>query len=183
MWSCGDDSADSDTSGPGLGTVPEGSVQQPESAADVRCTGLAWTAEAAAFEDAVLLLVNDQRERGATCGARRHPAASPLALSATLVCTARAHSRDMLEQDYFDHTSRDGRSPGDRVVDAGYRFSTLGENIASGQRTPEAVMDTWMQSTGHCENIMSDAFVDVGIGYDTGGDRQHIWTQNFGRPL
>lgn len=177
--SCGDDDV---TSGSSRSSEPESAPEHVQSAAEVQCSGLSWTEEAAAFEDEVLRLVNEQREAGATCGGQQAPPVPALEFDATLLCTARAHSRDMLEQGYFGHDSQDGRRPSERIEDAGYQFSLMGENIASGQPTPEAVMDSWMRSPDHCENIMNGRFIDAGIGYDTAGQGQHVWTQNFGAP-
>ncbi len=151
------------------------------SSEDVECSGITSSAEATDFEDVVIALVNEQRQAGATCGGQRMPSVPELTINPVLVCTARAHSLDMLEQDYFEHDSQDGSSPGDRLSAAGYDFRAMGENIALGQPTPESVMSTWMDSPGHCSNIMSGDFADIGVGYASDGERTHLWTQNFGR--
>lgn len=85
----------------------------------------------------------------------------------------------MAARDYFSHTSQDGSGPGDRITDAGYRWSTYGENIAKGQRTPAAVMDSWMNSPGHRANILNCSFKELGVGVEDspGGI---VWTQDFG---
>ena len=70
----------------------------------------------------------------------------PLSVDASLASAARAHSEDMGLQDYFSHTGLDGRSPADRIADAGYAWNYMGENIAAGQPTPEDVIDSWMAS-------------------------------------
>ncbi|MER5260261.1 sigma-70 family RNA polymerase sigma factor [Streptomyces sp. NPDC002855] len=103
----------------------------------------------------------------------------PLTLNSKLGDAAQGHSDDMAERDFFDHTNPDGEDPGDRVTDAGYKWSTYGENIAAGQRTPAAVMDSWMNSSGHRANILNCSFKEIGIGYRQGSGGPW-WTQNFG---
>ncbi|MEU2503286.1 CAP domain-containing protein [Streptomyces sp. NPDC007863] len=119
--------------------------------------------------DQVLSLVNAERAK-AGCG--------PLTANATLARAAQAHSDDMAARDFFDHTNPDGADPGDRVTAAGYPWSTYGENIAMGQRTPEQVMEAWMNSPGHRANILNCDFKELGVGiHDDGGP---YWTQVFG---
>ncbi|MFF9474117.1 CAP domain-containing protein [Streptomyces roseolus] len=119
--------------------------------------------------DQVLSLVNAERAK-AGCG--------PLTANATLARAAQAHSDDMAARDFFDHTNPDGAGPGDRVTAAGYPWSTYGENIAMGQRTPEQVMEAWMNSPGHRANILNCDFKELGVGiHDDGGP---YWTQVFG---
>ena len=138
-----------------------------------------WPAEATQFEDEVLEIVNQRRAEGATCGSESYPAAPALKMNADLRCAARLHSRDMAEQGYFDHESLDGRSFSDRIKEAGYTGSPVGENIASGQKTPESVMESWMSSDGHCRNIMKAKTNEFGVGFITGGEYGTLWTETF----
>ncbi|MEV5974083.1 sigma-70 family RNA polymerase sigma factor [Streptomyces sp. NPDC051921] len=117
----------------------------------------------------VIDLVNSERAR-AGCG--------PLTENSLLTRAAQGHSDDMAARDFFDHTNPDGDGPGERVTAAGYRWSTYGENIAKGQRTPAEVMDSWMNSPGHRANILNCAFREIGIGIHTSGGP--YWTQVFG---
>jgi uncharacterized protein YkwD len=119
----------------------------------------------------VLSLVNSERAK-AGCRAVR--------ASAALQSAAQAHSGDMAAHDYFSHTSRDGRTFADRIRAAGYRGSTIGENIAAGQSTAAAVMRSWMASPGHRANILNCSFTALGVGHATGGSYGHYWTQDFG---
>lgn len=119
----------------------------------------------------VLAMVNEERSKV--------NGLSPLASDDRLTAAARGHSQDMSDQDYFSHTSLDGRSPADRITEAGYDPNGIwGENIAYGYTTPELVMNAWMTSSGHRANILSDRFCDLGVGYAAAG---HYWTQDFGR--
>ena len=118
----------------------------------------------------VVSLVNAERAK-AGCG--------PVRANSKLDTAATKHSADMDARDYFDHTSPDGTDPGDRITAAGYRWSTYGENIARGQQTPAAVMDSWMNSSGHRANILNCDFKELGVGIHraSGGP---WWTQAFG---
>ena len=86
---------------------------------------------------------------------------------------------------FFEHDNPDGESPFDRMERAGYSYQAAGENIAAGQQTPEQVVLGWLDSPGHCSNIMSPDYTEIGVGYYYGEQDQfgHYWTQNFGRPL
>ncbi|MFC5218733.1 sigma-70 family RNA polymerase sigma factor [Streptomyces coerulescens] len=121
----------------------------------------------------VVALVNKERAN-AGCG--------PLAEDSLLNKSAQGHSEDMAARDFFDHTNPDGADPGQRITAAGYRWSTYGENIAMGQQTPAAVMDSWMNSPGHKANILNCSFKDIGVGIHNGPGGPW-WTQNFGAKL
>ncbi|MER7699656.1 sigma-70 family RNA polymerase sigma factor [Streptomyces sp. NPDC096095] len=110
---------------------------------------------------------------------RAEEGCDPVTVSDQLNTAAQRHSADMAANDYFSHTSQDGRNPGDRIAAAGYRWSTYGENIAKGQRTPAEVMRSWMESPGHRANILNCAFKEIGVGKQDSGDGP-VWTQAFG---
>jgi uncharacterized protein YkwD len=150
-----------------------------EDVSEVDC-GEPWPAEWADFEQQVFELVNEVRASGTTCGGQPAPAVAPLEQNAVLVCTARLHSKDMGDRGYFEHETPEGTSPFDRMTSAGYEWSGAAENIAKGQRTAEDVMRTWLDSPGHCSNIMGD-YVHIGVGYYGDGE-DPLWTQNFGSP-
>lgn len=142
----------------------------------------AWPTAWVALEAEVLELVNQRRSEGATCGGVTFAPAPPLEHDVLLERAARAHSMDMAEQRYFDHQSLDGRMLDDRLGEVGYDGSgPIGENIAWGQATAAQVMDGWMNSPGHCMNIMEPGYRRLGVGYASvdGGDGPR-WTQNFG---
>ncbi len=126
-----------------------------------------------ALEDQVTALVNQERGE-AGC--------APLRTDEKLRAAARGHSRDMATNDYFDHTSRDGRSFVDRIANAGYpRAQAGGENIAMGYRTPADVMSGWMNSEGHRANILNCGFKAIGVGLGHAANGTLYWTQDFGR--
>lgn len=114
---------------------------------------------------------------------------SLFAINLELQQAAQGHSNDLATGDYFSHTGLDGRKPWDRAEDAGYNYYTVGENIAAGQRSPEEVVQAWIDSPPHLANLMNPAFTEIGIGYehlqnDTGNiNYNHYWTQLFGTEM
>ena len=134
------------------------------------------------FEDQVLILVNQQRAAGASCGGTPYAPVGPLTMNGSLRAAAQEHSFDMAANDYFSHTSLDGRTFDQRIHNAGYFGSYLGENIAAGQPTPPSVVAAWMASTGHCVNIMTGSFTAVGVGYAFSSNSTYhaYWTMDFG---
>jgi uncharacterized protein YkwD len=136
----------------------------------------------AALEQEVLVRVNARRARGAVCGSQSFGPALPLAAHGALQASARGHSRDMAAHDYFDHTSPDGRTMTVRIRAAGYQGRTIGENIAAGSATAEGAVAQWVESPGHCANLMNREFRHLGVGYAyrPGTRFGHYWTQNFG---
>ena len=138
-----------------------------------------WAIESSEFEDAVLALINARRSNGADCGSSgSFEPADPLTMNGSLRCAARNHSMDMALRDFFAHADPDGQGPGTRIEAAEYEWMSWGENIAWGQTTPASVVDGWMNSPGHCANIMSQTFTETGIGFYEG----NLWTQTFGSP-
>lgn len=136
-----------------------------------------------AFAQQVLDLTNAARAVPRSCGATSHAAAAPLTWNAALGQAAQGHAADMAAQNYFSHTSKDGRTFSQRITNAGYTpYRTIGENIAAGQTTPQAVVDGWLKSEGHCRNIMNPAFKELGVGYAYAGTStyKHYWVQDFG---
>jgi uncharacterized protein YkwD len=167
---------------------PELAVQTPEVPGGDYCAAVAdWDPDWVQFEEQVLLLVNEARSQPADCGSEgRFAAAGPVVMNAELRCSARLHSLDMFERHYFGHTNPDGLDPFERMAAAGFHGAGAGENIAVGQTSPEQVMRSWMESDGHCANVMRPKFALLGVGYHPGaggrGLGSNFWTQNFGAP-
>lgn len=95
---------------------------------------------------------------------------------------ARTKSQDMINKNYFSHTSPTYGSPFRMMETFGIKFSSAGENIAYGQRTPAAVMTAWMNSPGHRSNILSTSFSQIGVGLAKSSNGTLYWTQMFIRP-
>lgn len=142
----------------------------------------AWDPAWAQLELDVLTLVNQVRAQGADChGKGMFGPTGPLKMDPALRCAARKHSADMAARNFFDHVNPDGESPWDRMAQAGYGdYTNAGENIAAGSADAQGTMNQWMGSDGHCANIMSPDFTDMGVGYSPGGQYGHLWTQDFG---
>jgi uncharacterized protein YkwD len=144
-------------------------------------------ARSTTFEERVLQLTNAARAAGWDCSAKRsgvQRALPPLRRNALLDRAARAQSAGMALGGYFDHISAiDGSHPSERVTSTGYSWLSTGENIAAGQQSPEEVVDQWLRSAGHCKNIVSPAFQEIGIALVQGGsDYRTYWTQVFASP-
>ena len=122
------------------------------------------------LEKQVITLVNAERRKVGCAGMRTGTA---------LRTAARLHSADMAKYRYFSHTSRDGRSPWDRIRAQKYYWGSA-ENIAAGQTTAKAVVAAWMKSTGHRKNILNCRNKAVGVGVARGGTYGIYWTQDFG---
>ena len=141
-----------------------------------------WPAEWVAYELEVIDLVNEVRAQGANCGSEGvFGPAGPVVWEAALTCAARVHSKDMADNNYFSHTNLQGNGPGWRMNQAGYNGGGWGENIAAGQQSPQSVINSWLDSDGHCANMLNPSFSELGVGYAFGnGQYGHYWTQNFG---
>lgn len=131
----------------------------------------------------LLALVNQARSQGRNCGSTFYPAVDSITWNSKLYQAALGHSEDMANNDYFSHTSLDGRSAGDRITDAGYSWRTYGENIAAGQSTAQKAMEGWLNSAGHCKNIMNATVTNMGVASAKGGSYGIYWTQVFAKPL
>jgi uncharacterized protein YkwD len=132
----------------------------------------------------VLQLVNDVRARGTRCGERSFGPAPPVRLSGALAGVAFGHAADMARHNYFEHEDLAGRSPADRVRAVGYREKLVGENIAYGPESADEVVQGWLDSPGHCENIMDSRFAEMGIAYAAGhaSKRGLYWVQLLAAP-
>lgn len=130
----------------------------------------------------VLELVNEARAKPRKCGSRAFPKVPPLELSPLLSRAALAHAKDMSAHKLFEHRGSDGSMPADRVARAGYKWMAVGENIAEGAANAEVVVRGWLDSPGHCTNIMGAQYQEMGLAYFT--DFAHkgdiYWAQTFG---
>ena len=133
----------------------------------------------------VLAAVNAARAAPRSCGTARFDAVPPLTWNSALAQAALVHSGDMAEHRYFNHDGRDGRAVAQRTTATGYRWRLVGENIAAGQNTAEEVVAGWLDSPGHCVNIMNRNFSDMGAAFAiSGGARagRVYWTQVLAAP-
>ena len=113
--------------------------------------------------DEMTQLINNARAQARTCGEYGDfPAVGAVAWNEQLGAAADGHSRDMAYYNFFSHTGSDGSDPGIRVSSAGYSYRTVGENIAAGLPNASATVEGWLNSPGHCANIMRADFVEFG---------------------
>jgi|GEM_PF-544296 len=135
----------------------------------------------------MLAAVNNARAVSRTCGNQSMPAVASLTLACKLTQAAQNHSEDMATYFNMSHTGSDGSSMSSRIRATGYQFSSAAENIARGQDSVQSVMNAWLNSPGHCANIMRASVSQLGVGFAIGtspnGFEQIFWTQNFARPI
>jgi uncharacterized protein YkwD len=140
---------------------------------------------AGAFDQRIVDLVNAARSRGRQCGAKAFAAAAPLRLNAALTRAAVDHAREMARYLEFDHRGHDGSTPAQRIRRAGYgQWRLVGENIAAGPMTAPELVQGWLSSPPHCENIMDARFADIGIGFavNVASPQAVYWSQEFAAP-
>lgn len=122
---------------------------------------------ARAYEKEVVRLVNEIRVKNGL---------KTLTENWELSRMARYKSQDMHDLKYFSHTTPTYGSPFDMMKSFGFTYRTAGENIAMGYKTPQAVVDAWMNSPGHRANILNASYTQIGVGYVASGS---YWTQEF----
>lgn len=149
-----------------VSTKPAPAQQAPKEPATSQQPSKSST-QASAFEQKVVDLTNEERAKNGL------PA---LKTDATLSEVARIKSEDMKAKGYFSHTSPSYGSPFDMMKQFGVSYRSAGENIAMGQRSPEEVVQAWMNSEGHRANILNSSFTHIGVGYVENGN---YWTQMF----
>jgi uncharacterized protein YkwD len=132
----------------------------------------------------VLSLVNAARGKARKCGRKQFAAVPPLTLSAVLNRAALVHSQDMANKSFLEHRGSDGSMVGERTTRVGYKWRTVGENVANGAQTAQAVVELWLKSPGHCANIMTAGFTEMGIAFAVNreSDAGIYWTQVFAAP-
>lgn len=144
-------------------------------------------------------LINEFRQRVAGCGQMLRtsaaladagspaaPARPMLSWNPQLAAAAGQHARAMAELAFFDHVGRDGTRVAQRADAAGYRWRSIGENLAAGHRTLEDALRGWIRSEGHCRNLLDERFSDFGLARVVSqrpDDRYRVyWALVLGRP-
>lgn len=121
------------------------------------------------IEQQVIDLTNQERAKNGL---------KPMTPDWELSRVARYKAMDMRDKNYFSHTSPTYGSPFTMMKNFGISYRSAAENIAAGQTTPQAVVQSWMNSSGHRANILS-ANTRIGVGYAKGGSYGHYWVQMF----
>lgn len=134
----------------------------------------------------MLTLVNNSRSISRDCGVQPMSPQPALSWDCLLDQAAVGHSTSMADNNFHAHVSPvEGSNPGDRINAAGYSPQAWGENIAAGYADEETVVKAWLDSPGHCSNIMSASFTQMGAGFARNPTSTYgiYWTQNFARPF
>lgn len=150
----------------------EGSGTTENSESDKIESGNNESIEASSSDEAnqVLQLVNAERKKQGL---------SALTLSKELTSIANTKAKDMSVNRYFDHRSPTYGTPFEMLQKFGVSYKSAGENIAAGQKTPEQVMESWMNSSGHRANILNKSYTELGVGFYAGGSYDTYWVQLF----
>lgn len=122
----------------------------------------------------MLQLVNEVRQRGCQCGDTYYYPVPAVTWNQQLELAAYNHSSDMYKNNYFSHISPAGLNGGVRIEQAGYNWMAYGENIATGYTTEKTVVEGWIKSPGHCQNIMNKTYREMGV-----ARVGSYWTQAF----
>lgn len=149
-------------------TKPPATVTKPPVTTKLPATTKPSGSASSAFITEVVRLVNVERAKGGL---------SSVSVSSDLNAAAAIRANEIITK--FDHTRPDGTSCFTVLKELNISYNAAGENIASGQTSPEQVMTGWMNSPGHKANIMNSSFNKIGVGYVTGGSYGHNWVQLF----
>jgi uncharacterized YkwD family protein len=144
--------------------VPHASTQ-PTAPNNTSTQSTLPTTAQSAFATQVFNLVNQERSNAGL---------NTLTNNSPLSSMALVKAKDMYNNNYFDHNSPSYGSPFDMMKSFGIQYTYAGENIAKGQRTPQEVMTSWMNSPGHRQNILNPNFTKIGVAYYNGE-----WVQEF----
>jgi len=147
--------------------IQQNQNRQQQVATPSRTTQQSASGNISTYARQVADLTNEQRRKNGL---------ADLQLDTQLSQVAQTKSQDMQKNGYFSHTSPTYGSPFDMMRDFGVSYRTAGENIAQGQRTPQEVVNAWMNSAGHRQNILNSNFTHIGVGYEASGNH---WTQMF----
>jgi uncharacterized protein YkwD len=128
------------------------------------------TAPAGTVAQQVVALVNQQRAAAGLAPVTLHPA---------LTSAAQGHSNYQASRNTMTHIGANGSDAGDRIAAAGYAYRVWGENVASGQPDASSVMQAWMDSEGHRDNILNPRFTDIGVGLAYSATGVSFWTEDF----
>ncbi len=132
--------------------------------------------------EGILAATNRVRAAGTNCGAYGPFApTSALTLDPELNKAAQVHAQDMADNRFFDHTGSDGSSFATRIGRTAFSGQPIGENIAAGGSQPSGIVDRWVDSDGHCRNLMNPQASKLGVGYSVGGQYGTLWVQVFAR--
>ena len=137
------------------------------------------------FATKALSLVNDYRASARNCGSVTYAAAAPLLWDNKLEAAAITQSQYMQSIKTMTHSGAGNNTLADRVTQSGYKWSTIGENVAVGQGSIDQVMQDWINSPGHCANMMNASFKSIALALDAGMNNtssDDYWTMDLAAP-
>lgn len=120
------------------------------------------------FAEQVVELVNQERTKAGL---------SAVTLDQNIASAALVRAKEI--ETSFSHTRPNGSKFSTALTEQGVTFKGAGENIAWGQKSPEAVIQAWMNSEGHRANILNKNFTKIGVGYYQNAAGRNFWTQLF----
>jgi uncharacterized protein YkwD len=137
------------------------------------------------FEEVLLARINAARAESRLCGNESYPSVPALIWNSKLESAAEAHSLDMSDHNFFSHTGSDGSDVAMRAQAQSYEWRAIGENIAAGQNTAEEVIEGWLESPGHCRNLMNENYTEVAVAcvQNVNTDYHNYWTNVLGNPF
>jgi len=127
--------------------------------------------------DKLYQLTNEQRQNNGL---------SPLSLNSALTLAAQRKAENMFSENYWSHYSPDGKTPWDFILGAGYQYEYAGENLAKNFLFSNGVVDAWMNSTTHRDNLLKKEYTEVGYAIVNGvlnGEQTTLVVQEFGKPM
>lgn len=130
----------------------------------------------------MLDLVNSIRAASQACGSNEMPAVPALSWGCALADAAEVHSLDMAKYGFLDHTGSNGLTLEHRLTAQNYNAGAWAENIAEGYESVEDVVQGFMNSPGHCRNIMSALVTEFGAEAAQSSEGRWYWTQVFATP-
>lgn len=130
------------------------------------------------FKTEMLKHVNQIRSEGCKCGRRYMPPAPPLQWDSKLEKAATSHAKDMNTNKFIGHKGSDNSKTSERIYAAGYDWEAVAENVSWGPSTVKAAVLGWKNSPGHCINLMSFSYKEMGAAKDG-----KFWVQNFGQKM
>jgi uncharacterized protein YkwD len=142
-----------------------------------------WDPAWSAYEDEVVLLLNERRAAGGTCADQSFEPSGPLRMDPALRCAARKHALDMAEQDYFSNVDAEQVDFHARAEQAGYVGAALEQNIGAAHSTPEQLVTAVMGSAAPCIAVLTPDADEIGVGFleFEGAAFPSYWTQVFGQ--
>lgn len=156
---------------PGTGSDAETETPEIPSTPETEMPGTPETPDAGSYHAYVLRVVELVNAERAKVGL------APLALEENITEAAQVRAAETVKS--FSHTRPDGRHFSTALTEAGVSYRGAGENIAWGQKTPEQVMEGWMNSEGHRANILNEKYTSIGVGYYPSANGVNYWSQLF----